>query len=148
KLKPSDWANAAGSTLASAVVDNFGASGSEASAVAGRLQNGVLRLATNAVVAGALSRFDKDAAESYLENAIGQEVGQFIGDSIGGYLKDTIFTEPKLDRTRFYDPTKKAYVDKNGEAIHLPSADATVYQLDRNGQVVDQDGNPAPKMYA
>ena len=123
KLTPSDWANAAGSTLASAVVDNFGASGTEASQVAGRLQNGALRLATNAVVAGALSRFDKDAAESYFENAVGQEVGQFIGDSIGGYLKSTLFAPPN---------------ERPGRRVSEP---------DRNGQIVDENGNPAPTMY-
>src|SRR2546428_11152952 len=47
KLTPTDWATAAGSTLAAAVSDKFGAKGDAAAGVAGRLQNGALRLATN-----------------------------------------------------------------------------------------------------
>lgn len=86
-LSPLDWANAVGSTLTSALSLRGGGSetvvsnGTQISLLQGL---DVERLAVNLAVGGVLSAFDKDAAQSYLETAIGSEVGQLIGQRIVG----------------------------------------------------------------
>jgi YD repeat-containing protein len=79
KLTPGDWAGAVGSTLSKAVTDNFG---DNSNTLGARLQNASLSLGTSAIVAGALSHYDKNAAESYIDNAIGQVVGSFFKPEI------------------------------------------------------------------
>jgi LysM repeat protein len=118
QLKPADWANAVGSTLGQAV----GGLGGDA------LQQGLIRNGTNLLVAGVLNHYDKDAAESYLENAIGNEVGQYIGQGLVGYAqrkgwlpeptgiaydaaRDTFVDH---DTKTSYDKSKGAFVDENG----------------------------------
>ena len=84
QLTPTDWASAIGSTLSQATVDHFGAQANklDPNSFTGRLLDSSLRLGSNALVAGALTAYGRDAAESYIENSVGQEVGQFIGGVI------------------------------------------------------------------
>ncbi len=167
-----DWATAAGSTLASAVVDNFGAKDSAAAQLSGKLLNGSLRLGTDLLVAGALKQYDKNAAKSYFDSSVGQEVGQFIGDYIGQKLAPYLPKKTGL----VFDPNRNTFVDQgtghayDKETGSFGSASSTamqggggsnatapmeenttvrVFQKDDSGGVyVDQYGNPAPLMYA
>jgi LysM repeat protein len=109
KLTPTDWANAVGSTLSSAVT----------SEKADAVTNAFNRLGTNLIVAGALSHFDRDAAQSYLENAIGQEAGQYIGDYLGQRAQ-SFFAAQLRERQR-----------QEAQGVRL-----------------DQNGNPTPVMLA
>jgi len=97
KLTPMDWANAAGSTLAQAAASNFGAQGEVGRSTTGRLLNSSLRLGSQLLVAGALRHYDRDAAQSYFENAVGQEVGQFIGDYIGQTIRPYLPEAPRIN---------------------------------------------------
>src|SRR5262249_11182145 len=126
KLKPLDWATAAGATLATAVTDNFG---SKDNGISAQLTNAGLRLGSNLLVAGVLSRFDKDAAQSYAENAIGQEVGQFIGDYVGQQIKSKL---PPLDGGLVFDPNKNTFVDPHTDLAYNENL----------GAFVDEKGNP------
>jgi hypothetical protein len=126
KLKPLDWANAAGSTLATAVTDNFGVKGG---GISGQLTNAGLRLGTNLLVAGVLSRYDREAAQSYAENAIGQEVGQFIGDYVGKRVEALL--PPRASVGLVFDPDRNTFVDENGRAYN-----------EAIGAFVDGRGNP------
>src|SRR5262249_13466643 len=128
KVTPTDWANAAGTTLASAVVDTVGVKGG---GISGQLENASLRLGTNLLVAGVLSRYDRDAALSFAENAIGQEVGQFIGDYVGQQIKSLLPDDPFATRLAF-DPNKNTFVDsRTGLAYN-----------ENLGAFVDEKGNP------
>ena len=113
-LTPSDWATAVGSTLAQAVTQ-----GKENTSRDERLANGALRLGTDALVAGALSLFDKSGAETYIENSVGQEVGQFLGQSAGSWVQSHL---PQVDMgSRVFDPQKNAFVDTStGKVVQLP----------------------------
>jgi len=115
-LRPSDWATAVGSTLSQAVTQ--GNQNNTLSQRLQRLSDGALRLGTDALVAGGLSLFDKAGAESYLENSVGQEVGQFIGQSAGGWLAAHL---PQVDLgSRVFDPKKNAFVDSStGQEVRL-----------------------------
>jgi LysM repeat protein len=143
ELTPSDWAGAVGSTLAAAVTVEAndplqGPSLSEQLANAGR------RLGANLLVAGALSRADKDAAQGYMENAIGQEAGQFIAGYVGKSLQGVFSKEPGAGVQRVYDPNKRAYVDQNGNAVVLPAqvADRYLGAAGVGGESRDTYGNP------
>jgi hypothetical protein len=124
KLTPTDWANAAGSTLAAAVSNNLG---SQSDSFGARLENAALRLSANALVAGALSRFDKSAAESYIYNSIGQEAGQFIGQSAveGIQSLHLLPTDEQVFASVFkkrspgtvYDPASANQTDQNGNPL-------------------------------
>jgi hypothetical protein len=99
KLTPLDWATAVGSTLSAAVTQGpkdplKGLTPAE------ELANTARHLATNLLVAGALRHYDKDASQSYFENSVGQEVGQFIGGMIVRGLRATLFApKPKAAAT-------------------------------------------------
>ena len=115
RLTPSDWAGAVGATLSQAVTE-----GRENNTLSQQLVNGSLRLGTNTLVAGALSLVDKDGAASYLENSVGQEVGQFIGQQASDVLSRYLPTADK--GSRVFDPTKNAFVNRsNGQVVQLPS---------------------------
>src|SRR6266571_7089382 len=142
KLTPLDWATAVGSTLSAAVTQGpkdplKGLTPAE------ELANTARHLATNLLVAGALRHYDKDASQSYFENSVGQEVGQFIGGMIVRGLRATLFA-----------PKPKAAATANAEQAAASPTQATdkenvrVFQRNANGEYVDQTGNPAPVMYA
>jgi YD repeat-containing protein len=76
KLTPTDWATAVGGTLAEAVVNNV--PGATDKTLSGQLENAALRVGTTALVAGALSHYDKNAAESYFDDNVGHEIGNFL----------------------------------------------------------------------
>jgi hypothetical protein len=95
-------------------------------------------------VAGALSHYGKDAAQSYAENAIGQEVGQYLGDMLGGSLKGLFGKNEPRDQ-RSYDPNKRAFVDRNGNIAVIPTqtgADSYLGSAQSDGQRRDAYGNP------
>jgi hypothetical protein len=134
KLTPTDWAGAVGQTLGNAV----------SSDTASPLQNAVNKIGVNLLVAGALSHYGKDAAQSYAENAIGQEVGQYLGDMLGGSLKGLFGKNEPRDQ-RSYDPNKRAFVDRNGNIAVIPTqtgADSYLGSAQSDGQRRDAYGNP------
>ncbi len=87
ELTAADWANAIGSTLSTAV----STPGGSADALFRSLPPAGRRLTTNLLVGGALSQVDKEAGRSFIENAVGNEVGQFIGGEIGASLDNVLF---------------------------------------------------------
>jgi len=97
KLTPMDWAGAAGATFAQFAVDEFGAQGQIGRTTTGQLQNQSLRLGAELLVAGALRHYDKDAAQSYFENSVGQEAGTFIGDYIGQTIQPYLPEKPTIN---------------------------------------------------
>jgi YD repeat-containing protein len=118
KLTPTDWANAVGSTLSSAVTDTKASS----------LTNAFNRLGANLLVGGVLSHYDKDAAQSYLENAVGQEAGQFIGGMIGQQIRPYLPKEKGL----VYDPARDTFIDQETDLAYSKEL----------GAFVDEKGNP------
>src|SRR6185312_6520519 len=84
KITPESWATAIGGTLEQAVVAKYGAAAEKENpnSFDGLLHDGLLRLGTSALVAGALTGYSKSEAEDYFYNNIGQEVGHFIGKVI------------------------------------------------------------------
>ncbi len=146
KLTPLDWATAVGSTLSQAVsVEGEGKD----------FENAARHLGASLFVAGALRHYDKDAAQSYFENSVGQEVGQYIGNSLGKKLDGTVFKDDSEELGRVYNPTLNAFINKDtGQIIPLPTStegEATntrVFQKDATGQYADQYGNPSPRLYA
>ena len=149
KLTPMDWATAAGSSLSQVVANEFGAQFSAARTTEGGLLNGSLRLGTQLLVAGALRHYDKDAAQSYFENSVGQEVGTFIGDYIGRTVK------PYLPEAPRFNAVRDQFGGSSGNATLIGGAgddrlnNVLIYERrDQNGEYVDQYGNPAPKLYA
>jgi LysM repeat protein len=124
KLTPTDWAGAVGQTLGNAV----------SSDTASPFQNAVNRLGVNLLVAGALSHYGKDAAQSYAENAIGQEVGQYLGDQLTRSFNG-LFT-PKVG-TPAQRPATTAAPTTTAPTV----ADNYVMRRD-DGQSTDAYGNP------
>jgi len=123
KLTPLDWANAAGSTLLQAVSNSSLAS--QGQDFGARLYNASLRLSTNLLVAGALRHYDKGASQSYFENSVGQEVGQFIGDTIGRYLQANLFApKPKAAATANAEQTAGGERAAGGERVQVASSGA------------------------
>jgi LysM repeat protein len=131
-LTPTDWANAVGSTLNSVVSDG------------NPLTNMVNKLGVSLLVAGALSRADKDAAQSYMENAVGQEVGQYLAGQLEGYLRNQGFGTTEARAQRVYDPNRREYVDQSGNAVVLPAEGAGRYLggAGAGGESRDTYGNP------
>ena len=104
KLAPADWASAVGSTLSQVVT-----TGRQDNTISQQLTNAGLRLGTAALVAGGLSRYDKQAAASYIENSVGQEVGSFIGGFAGGKLSSWL---PQVNQgSIYYDSTLNTFID-------------------------------------
>src|SRR5712692_5977375 len=137
KLTPMDWANAAGSTLSQAVANNFGATGEGAKTPAGLLENGTLRLGTNLLVAGALSHYDRDAAKSYFDNSVGQEVGQFIGNYLGLHVQSYfagLASERQQERMR--QEAAGVRLDQNGNPAPVRVASLT------SGNTMSDAGSP------
>jgi hypothetical protein len=134
KLTPTDWAGAVGQTLGNAV----------SSDTASPLQNAVNKIGVNLLVAGALSHYGKDAAQSYAENAIGQEVGQYLGDQITRSFNGVF--SPKTG-TAAQRPAATANANANANAnakvsaSTTPPADNYVMRRD-DGQNTDAYGNP------
>lgn len=89
KVKPEDWATAVGSTLSKAVENNYKFEATKLGdiPISAAFQKAAAKLATQSLVGGALWLFDKEAGRSYLYNSIGQEVGDYLGESIGDSLK-------------------------------------------------------------
>jgi hypothetical protein len=127
KLTPMDWANAAGSTLNSAIGANF--SGIEAKG---------LRLGANLLVAGALSKYDKEGAQSYLENAIGQEAGQFIAGFVAGQVKEFLPDDPNASSFVF-DPERDTFVDSRTNLAYDEAKGAFVNGLGNAVVYVDPE---------
>ncbi|HLQ24809.1 MAG TPA: LysM peptidoglycan-binding domain-containing protein, partial [Acidiferrobacterales bacterium] len=107
------------------------------------------------MVAGALKQYDKNAAKSYFDSSVGQEVGQFIGDYIGQKLQPYLSKQKGL----VFDPNRNTFVDQetglayDKETGSFGSAsggsNVTGMQYDKNSGVEeDQNGNPAPIMLA
>jgi hypothetical protein len=140
-LAPADWATAVGGTLSQAVVNNFGAQDSAAQTVEGRLENAALRLGTSALVAGALSAYDKKAALSYFENSVGHEVGEFLGSSIQDALEPYL---PKLTPVASGVATRSGQADSNAEdTATAPKVQTAARTEDKDDAVVrDSNGNP------
>src|SRR5581483_8117689 len=88
KITPADWAGAVGNTLGQALVNNV--PGASDDWLTGRLEAAALKVGTTALVAGALSHYDKNAAESYFDNNVGQEVGDFIGGGIRSWANQNL----------------------------------------------------------
>jgi hypothetical protein len=113
KVTPMDWANAAGSTLNTAI-----GSGTDIQSVA-------TRLGANLLVAGVLSKYDKEGAQSFLENAVGQEAGQFIGGRLTQGL------QPEGEGL-VYDPEQDTFVDRSRGLAYDEEL----------GALVNKEGNP------
>src|SRR5581483_356262 len=88
KITPADWASAVGNTLGQALVNNV--PGASDDSLSGRLESAALKVGTTTLVAGALGHYDKNAAESYFENNVGQEVGDFIGGGIRNWANQNV----------------------------------------------------------
>lgn len=142
KLTPSDWAGAVGGTLATAVTvetkDPFASP-----TIAEQLSNAGRRLGANLLVAGALSHYDKTAAQGYMENAIGQEAGQFIATQVGKSLGGLFSNPEDQGPQRVYDPNKRAFVDRSGNEAVIPTvADNYLSSTQSDGERRNAYGNP------
>jgi len=97
KVTPTDWASAVGDTVGQALVNNV--PGATDDSFTGRLESAALKLGTTALVSGALSHYDRNAAESYFDNSVGQEVGDFIGGGIRSWANQNVNQQTALDMT-------------------------------------------------
>lgn len=133
KLAPADWASAIGSTLSKAVT------------VEGQdpFVNAMNRTAVNAVVAGALSSFDKEAGKSYLINSVGTEVGQMIGGYLGSMLPsfESVASKDAL-KPRAQEPKGANALAATDDEDDMTSPSGRVLSSDGNGGFVDANGNP------
>ena len=159
-LTPSDWATAVGSTLAQAAVDNLGpkeespqpGQGETAADFGDRLENTALRVGTQALVAGALSLYNKQTALSYLETSVGQEVGQFLGrtitNTLNPYLPSRTPVASQAGQTQstpaYGPPTQSGQADSSAEeAAAAPSVQTAATTDDQqDGVADDSNGNP------
>jgi RES domain-containing protein/LysM repeat protein len=105
-------------------------------------------LGTDALVAGALSSYDKNAAKSYFENSIGQEAGQFIGQNIARPLRtyfDNLTADTAQPKAANQPPVGTSTSSAESTAMvgvtQNPSNAAPVYDQSQ-GVVADQNGNP------
>jgi hypothetical protein len=80
ELKAADWISTVGDTVGSAVAGGNGNSLSE------QLKESAMSLGRNLLFGGVIRAFDKEAGQAFIENAIGQEVGAFIGQQAVGAL--------------------------------------------------------------
>jgi hypothetical protein len=122
-VTPADWTSAVGGTLSAAVT----ALGPEGDSLRARLTTGAARVGTSFIAAGAVglasSRGGANslARNEYIDNAIGQEVGQFIG----GYTEDEL--------NELFTPSKPQPSQGKSDGLHY---------VDGLG-MVDANGNPA-----
>lgn len=124
RLTPSDWAGAAGASLAGAV--SLAGSFSENKIVTSndmgsRLLNSAARFGGNLIIAGAIFGNDADARAKFIADSIGNEVGDFIGYGLVDGFKRLLNApgKGKSDQIQIMQkaPSGKRYEDGSGKAI-------------------------------
>jgi YD repeat-containing protein len=146
KLTPSDWAGAVGATLSQAVDDHLAIKPKEGQTLTlgQRLINSSLQLGTQSLVAGALSAVDRNAAQSYFENSVGHEAGQFIGQTLAqpiqGYFGD--LTKRIEAKNATNQPAADASAKAAANAAPPPAGSGTGTVDQADGVVKDQNANP------
>jgi hypothetical protein len=105
-------------------------------------------LGSQSLVAGALSLVDKNAAQSYIENSVGQEAGQFIGQTLAqpvqGYFDNLTQRIEQKQAASQPAATTSAQDAANATAQAQSTAIGGQTTADQaEGVVKDQLGNPA-----
>jgi hypothetical protein len=110
------------------------------------------QFATNLIVGGALTAFDKDAAENYITSFVGNEIGSFIGTTAANalgrswaepsrsYISPPIVAaaggrEDKGGKNLTWDDSRNTFVDENDNPVKLPAmyADSGQIMSDASG---------------
>ncbi len=149
ELTSANWVNAIGSTMSAALTQtkNFRIVEIDPSAAAepnfaSMMENSL----KNLLIGGALSALDRDAAFDFIQNSVGNEVGQFIGGSIVEGMKgfaanraNAVQDQAGDDLARFIAEATGMSEEKVAEAL---ARSGTITYDDSKGLFVDGNGNP------
>jgi len=131
ELTPTDWAGAVGGTLSAAVGQN-----SEALEKLTGINDVGQRLLANAVVAGALSQFDKEAAKQYMFDAIGNEIGSAIGSDITSEIAKSDFYKDYQAKLAKFDKLPGVAEDSVDVSDEYDTSDDEFYDEAGNEQAL------------
>ncbi|AJQ92695.1 LysM peptidoglycan-binding domain-containing protein [Gynuella sunshinyii] len=124
KLTAGDWVGAIGGTITAVIDSHVGTTTNQQgqTVTSYTLDAIVNRSALKTITAGALSLIDEDAAYSYFENAVGSEVGNFIGGGItkaignsdwyqnwNNQVQTKLLQQRAADQARFYQSNPDAF---------------------------------------